>query len=174
MKKFWSFLKETVVAILVALVLSLVLRAYVVEARVVPTGSMLPTIQINDRVLINKFIYNFANPKRGDIVIFAPPAIIGAKHDYLKRVVGLPGEIIEITDGKVFINGKELVEPYRHKRPRYNFGPVRVPDNAIFVLGDNRNASYDSHAWGAWLTLDRVKGKAFLRYWPPDRFSVLP
>ena len=174
MKKVWSLLRETAVTVVMALVLSLVLRVYVVEGRIIPSGSMLPTIEINDRVLVNKFIYDFAEPQRGDIIVFAPPESLGAENDYIKRVIALPGEEVEIYDGKVFVNGQELSETYNVKRPRYNFGPVTIPENALFVLGDNRNESFDSHVWGSWLTLDRVKGKAFLRYWPVDRFSRLP
>ncbi|WP_366921858.1 signal peptidase I [Metallumcola ferriviriculae] len=173
MKRLWMLIKETVITLLVALALSLVLRTYVVEARVVPTGSMLPTIQINDRLLVNKFIYDFTTPERGEIIVFAPPEVLSSENDYLKRVIGLPGEVVEVKSGEVFINGVALKESYQHDRPDYNFGPVRVPDNAIFVLGDNRNESYDSHAWGAWLTLDRIKGKAFLRYWPLKHFAML-
>lgn len=174
MKRFAQFVKETITTIGLALILSLILRVYVVEGRVIPSGSMLPTIQIHDRVLVNKFIYDFTSPKRGDIIVFAPPDSLGAEHDYIKRVIGLPGEIVEIKNGNIYINGKLLEEDYQHVKPDYEYGPVRVPENALFVLGDNRNKSFDSHVWGSWLTLDKVKGKAFLRYWPLDRFSLLP
>jgi len=174
MKKFFRFMKETIVTVGLAIILSLVLRAYVVEGRVIPSGSMLPTIKIEDRVLVNKFVYDISSPERGDIIVFSPPASLGAEYDFIKRVVGLPGETIEITDGTVYVNGQHLEEDYIEEKPNYCFGPVRVPDNALFVLGDNRNKSFDSHAWGSWLTIDNVKGKAFLRYWPLDRFSMLP
>ncbi|WP_202820126.1 signal peptidase I [Calderihabitans maritimus] len=168
-----NFFRESLSTVLTAVILSLILRAYVVEARVIPSGSMLPTIQLHDRVLVNKFIYNFTEPQRGDIIVFEPPESLGVKHDFIKRVIGLPGDVIEIRDGKVYVNGEPLKEPYIFEAPRYNFGPVKVPEDSLFVLGDNRNESFDSHVWRAWLKIEDVKGKAFYRYWPPQRIGLL-
>jgi len=171
MNKWTSSLKEAISIILTALVLSLVLKTFVVEARVIPTGSMLPTIHLQDRVLVNKFIYRFREPERFDIIVFKPPVSIGQQDDFIKRLIGLPGDVIEVKDGKVFVNNKPLNEPYIKELPNYRFGPVKVPPGSLFVMGDNRNESFDSHAWNSWLPEKNVKGKAFFRYWPLDRLG---
>lgn len=174
MDKVGSFLRETITTILLAFVLALVIRAYVVEARIIPSGSMLPTIEEEDRVLVNKVVYHLRQPERGEIIVFeAPVAMAGTDDDFIKRVIGLPGETVEIKNGKVYINGKPLKEDYIAEPPDYVFGPVKVPEDALFVMGDNRNSSYDSHLWNAWLRLDKVKGKAFVRYWPLDRLGKI-
>ena len=169
----WGLFKETVSIIVIAFLLSLVLKAFVIEARVIPSGSMLPTIQLNDRVLVNKFIYRFQTPERFEVIVFEPPAETGHHDDFIKRVIGLPGDTVEVKAGKVFINGEALTENYLKEEPNYNFGPVQVPADSLFVMGDNRNRSFDSHLWNTWLTLDHVKGKAFYTYWPLNRLDVL-
>jgi len=173
MKEFKEFLREFVGIIVVAFILAMILRTFVVEGRVIPTGSMLPTIQLQDRVMVNKFIYLFKEPARGDIVVFEPPATIGQKEDYIKRIIGLPGDTIEVKEGKVWVNGVPQEEPYIAEAPNYEYGPVKVPEHALFVMGDNRNMSYDSHLWNGWLTEDHLKGKAFLIYWPIDHIRIL-
>lgn len=168
-----SFFKEIVSIVVIAFVLAMILRAYVLEGRIIPSGSMLPTIQEQDRVMVNKFIYYFKDPERGDTVVFEPPAVLHSDEDYIKRVIGLPGETVEMKNGKVYINGKALVEPYLAEPLDYEFGPVTVPDDALLVLGDNRNASFDSHRWNAWLTRDHLKGKAFIIYWPIQHITLM-
>ncbi|NLB87972.1 MAG: signal peptidase I [Syntrophomonadaceae bacterium] len=168
-----SFIKEMLTVIVTAFILAMILRTFVVEGRIIPSGSMLPTLQIQDRVLVNKFIYYFKEPQRGEIVVFSPPEAISADQDYIKRVIGLPGETVEIKEGKVFINDKPLIEPYLPETINYEFGPVVVPENSLLVLGDNRNHSFDSHLWNAWLTQDRLKGKAFMIYWPINHIDLL-
>lgn len=138
------------------------------EGRIVPAGSMLPTININDRVLVNKLAYMSKSPQRGDLIIFDPPEYLGLKDLFLKRVIGLPGETVQVKNGQVFINGNMLDEPYILEPMEYEYGPVVVPANSLFVLGDNRNNSYDSHMWNDWLTIDRIKGKVECIYWPTD------
>jgi len=172
-KGFLGLIKETISILVIAFLLSLVLKAYVVEARVIPSGSMLPTIQLNDRVMVNKFIYDFQTPERFEVIVFEPPAETGHHEDFIKRVVGLPGETVEVKNGKVFINEEALTENFVNEVPNYTFGPVVVPPNCLFVMGDNRNKSFDSHLWNAWLTLDKVKGKAFYTYWPLNRLGVM-
>ncbi len=166
MKEIKGFFKEFISIILVAFILAMILRTFVVEGRIIPTGSMLPTIQLQDRVMVNKFIYWFSEPEQGDIIVFQPPDIIGQEDDYIKRVIGLPGDTIQVKDGKVYVNGDPLEEQYIAEPPNYKFGPVTVPEDSLFVMGDNRNQSFDSHAWNGWLTLDHLKGKAFMIYWP--------
>jgi len=173
MRQFGRAVKEIVTTVLLAFILALLIRNYIVDARVIPSGSMLPTIQQSDRILVNKLAYNFKEPRRGDIIVFEAPVNVGDSQDFIKRVIALPGERVEIRNGKVFINGKPLEEDYILEAPNYDFGPVKVPEGCLFVLGDNRNSSYDSHLWNVWLRIDKVKGKAFLRYWPPNRIGLI-
>lgn len=168
-----ELVKETVSVVLIAFILAMLLRTFVIEGRIIPTGSMLPTLQLQDRVMVNKFIYRFKEPQRGDIVVFRPPDVINANEDYIKRVIGLPGEKVEMKNGKVYINNKPLNEPYLKEELDYEYGPVVVPENCLLVLGDNRNHSFDSHMWNAWLTKDRLKGKAFMVYWPINHLHLL-
>ena len=156
-----NFFKELISIVVIAFVLAMILRTFVVEGRIIPSGSMLPTIQLQDRVMVNKFIYYFKDPVRGDIVVFDPPDALNSKEDYIKRVIGLPGETIEVKNSTVYVNGEALNEPYLYEAINYEFGPVVVPEDALFVMGDNRNPSYDSHRWNDWLTRDHLKGKAF-------------
>jgi len=172
-RKAGEFLKEIISIIVIAFVLAMILRTFVIEGRIIPTGSMLPTIQLQDRVMVNKFIYYFKEIQRGDIVVFDPPDVLNSDQDYIKRVIGLPGETVEIRNGRVYINSCPLVEPYLAEPMNYEYGPVVVPDDALFVMGDNRNNSFDSHRWNAWLTRDHIKGKAFLIYWPIKEISLM-
>lgn len=174
MSKYQGLLRETITTILLALVLALVIRAYIVEARIIPSGSMLPTIEEGDRVLVNKICYHLRQPERGEIIVFEAPVMMpDTRDDFIKRVIGLPGDTIEIKEGKVFINDTPLDEEYIAEEPDYNFGPVKVPKDGLFVMGDNRNSSYDSHMWNTWLRLDKVKGEAFVRYWPLNRIGKI-
>lgn len=158
------FLQDILGTLLITVLFTLIMRTAVVEARVVVSGSMLPTIQIEDQVLVNKLVYHFTTPKRGDVIMFDPP--INSELDYVKRVIGLPGETIAIYDHRVYVDGVELVEPYLKETINYEFGPVTVPEHCYLVLGDNRNNSYDSHQWGIWLQEDAIKGKVMITYWP--------
>ncbi|QGT99278.1 Signal peptidase I [Candidatus Syntrophocurvum alkaliphilum] len=167
-----DFIKELLSIIIIAFILAMVLRTFVVEGRIIPSGSMLPTLQINDRVMVNKFIYNFKDIERGELIVFTPPDGISNEQDYIKRVIGLEGETVEIKNGKTYIDNQKLIEPYLLEPIDYEYGPVVVPENSLFVLGDNRNHSYDSHMWNVWLTEDRVKGKAFLIYWPLTNITI--
>lgn len=173
-KEVRDFLKETVSVIIIAFVLAMILRNYVIEGREIPTGSMLPTVQLNDRIWVNRFIYRFKEPERGDVVMFQPPTSLDSPTPYLKRVIGLPGETVEMKNSKVYINGHALKEPYVAEPLKYEWGPVVVPDGCLLVLGDNRNNSYDSHEWNTWLTADLLMGKAIAIYWPLDHFQLLP
>lgn len=175
-KRFWeSWGRE----LLVALLLALVIRAEVAEARRVPTPSMVPTVLPGDRLLAEKLVYRFTGPKRGDIVVFTPPfaaeksalvELLGLGEDYLKRVIALPGETVEVRKGQVLINGEPLQEPYILATPRYTLPEMTVPEGKLFVLGDNRNESYDSHMWGL-LDSESVHSRAVFRYWPLNRFG---
>ncbi len=146
------------------------------EARGIPSGSMLPTLEINDRILINKGIYRFKKPQRGDIIVFNPTAALrqqNFKDAFTKRVIGLPGEKVEIKkNGKVYINDRVLQEDYIKELTDNPYMPVVVPENSYFVLGDNRNNSYDSRYWG-FVPEENIIGKATKRYWPLNRIGNL-
>lgn len=172
-KEIRNFVKEMLVIVVTAFILAMLLRTFVIEGRIIPSGSMLPTLQLQDRVLVTKFNYHFKDIERGDIVVFKPPEALGTDQDYIKRVIGLPGDKVEIKEGNVFINGKSLNEPYLMESFYYEYGPVTVPEDSLLVLGDNRNYSFDSHLWNAWLTTDHVKGKAFMVYWPIKHINLL-
>ncbi|ATW24340.1 signal peptidase I [Candidatus Formimonas warabiya] len=173
MDKIKHFAKEVVSTILIAGLITLVLKSYILDNRIIPSSSMYPTIYIGDMVLVNKFVYRFHTPERGDIIVFKPPAEVG-QEDLIKRVIGLPGETVEIKDHLVYIDGKPLEENYLNEAPQYTFGPVQVPQGRLFVMGDNRNMSFDSHLWPQpFLKVESVKGKAFFRYWPIKRIGRL-
>ena len=172
-KKTGRLILDALEIVVFSLALSWGLRATVVDARVVPTGSMLPTIQLQDRLVVDKISYRFSEVKRGDVVVFHPPSSVDQSGtDWVKRVIGLPGDKVEIRDGKVFINDKELTEPYELQKPNYSYGPIVVAEGSYFVLGDNRNDSLDSHYWGV-LQKQNIFGKVLIRYWPLNRFGPL-
>jgi signal peptidase I len=188
-----SRLRENAEAILVAIVIALFIRTFLVQAFKIPSGSMKPTLQIGDHILVNKFIYGvkipylntvllpIRDPQRGDIVVFKYP--LDPKKDFIKRVIGIPGDMVEIRNKAVYINRQRLnhdVGVYSdpqiiagNLRPRDNLGPISVPAGALFVMGDNRDESFDSRFWG-FVPLRDVSGKAFIIYWSwdSDDFNV--
>jgi len=166
---------EAFKTITLSAVLAFGIRSFVAEARYIPSGSMLPTLQINDRLIIDKISYNFRNPERGDIIVFSPTDALKAqnfKDAFIKRLLGLPGDKVEVKEGRVYVNDQLLKENYIEEKPNYNFGPVTVPPNQYLVLGDNRNNSYDSHYWG-FVPRDHIIGKAVVRFWPLNRVGEL-
>ncbi len=182
-----SVVREYTEAIVIAILLALFIRSFVVQAFKIPSGSMLETLQIGDHLLVNKFIYGvklpvtgttiipWKTPERDDIVVFKYPR--DRSTDYIKRVVGVAGDTIEIKNKQVYINGEANVNPHirftdknimkASAGPRDNMDPVRVPEGFIFVMGDNRDNSYDSRFWG-FVPLKDVLGKAFILYWSWD------
>ena len=183
-----STFREYTEAIIIALLLALFIRTFVVQAFKIPSGSMLNTLLIGDHILVNKFIYGIKNPfngktwiplkkpQRGDVVVFKYP--LNPKQDYIKRVVGVEGDQIEIKDKKVYVNGEPQEESYAifldnkilppGQQSRDNMSPKTVPPNSLFVMGDNRDNSYDSRFWN-FVDLKAVKGKAFILYWSWDK-----
>jgi signal peptidase I len=179
-----SKFREYAESIIWAVVLALLLRTFVVQPFEIPSGSMEDTLAIGDRLLANKFIYGtripftdtriakLRDPQRGDVVIFKYP--LDSSKDFIKRVIGVPGDEILIRDKQVYVNGVPYRNPHEvHKGPkvyppeqnqRDNFGPVRVPANDYFMMGDNRDRSYDSRFWGFVKNSDIV-GMAFMKYW---------
>jgi signal peptidase I len=174
---FKSELFEYAKIILVALVIALLVRTYVAEARLIPSESMLPTLKIGDRLIVDKIFYEINGIKdihRGDIVVFDPPPAANSKNDipFIKRVIGLPGETISIKRGTVYINGEPLNEPYLSEEPAGDFKPFVIPDGTIFLMGDNRNNSHDSRFWGP-LPLQNIIGVAEFRYYPFNEIGIL-
>jgi len=163
-KQFFIDLLETVI---LAVILFIAINA--VSARVRVDGfSMLPTLKDGEYVLVNRMVYNNSAPDFGDIIVFSSPV---SDQDLIKRVIGLPNDNVRIMDGKVFVNGLELNEPYISAAPIYD-GEWNIPPAHLFVLGDNRNDSSDSHAWGL-LPVENVIGKAILIYWPPTEWDLI-
>ena len=160
------------------LALALLLRWAVVEPRWIPSGSMLPTLELQDRVLVEKVRPKLGQPlPLGTIVVFHPPeALLAAGYDpkaaLIKRVVGRSGDVVEVKGGQLYRNGEAVVEPWLAEPMLYRFGPVTVPNGNLLVLGDNRNASLDSHLWGP-LPNQEVIGTALVRYWPWNRIGLL-
>lgn len=183
-----SIVREYTQAIIIAIIIAFFIRTFFVQAFKIPSGSMIPTLQIGDWLLVNKVMYGikipvlrktlipFTKPKRGDVVVFIYP--MDRSKDFIKRVVGVGGDIIEIKNKKIYINGTpsddthgiytdSLILP-RSMQPRDNFGPVKVPNGHIFAMGDNRDNSYDSRFWG-FVSIKDVVGKAFIIYWSWNR-----
>lgn len=172
--------KEVAKTIGLSLVLALGIRQFVAEARYIPSESMVPTLQVNDRLIVEKMSYRFHSPERGDIIVFMPPDAAGKyclgiqdpnikiKDAFIKRVVALPGEKVEVRDGTVFINDQPLQENYIAAKPDYQLLPSVVPPNSFLVLGDNRNNSCDGHFWGP-VPRENIIGRAAFRFWPPNR-----
>lgn len=164
----WLELTKTVIY---AGILALGIRTFVAEARYIPSSSMEPTLQINDRLIIEKITYHLREPERGDVVVFSPTETLkkqNFKDAFIKRVIGLPEETVEVKGGKVYVDGQALAEDYIADKPDYDYGPVTVPDGQYLVLGDNRNNSYDSHYWG-FVPKNNIIGRAAVRFWPPER-----
>lgn len=162
---------ELLEALAIAVVLAAIIRFFVVQPFYIPSGSMEPTLKPGDRIIVNKFIYRFTKPQRGDIMVFKFP--LDPKRDFIKRVIGLPGDIVEIKDSNLYINGKQIKEPYLPPGLRFqDFGPVKVPDDHYFMMGDNRNHSDDSRFWG-FLPQDNIVGKAMVIYWPLSRIGII-
>ncbi len=168
-----SKLKRTLLDILETVLLSLLLYFGInaVSARIrVESISMLPTLEAGNYVIVNKLAYKFGSPSRGDIIIFRYPPD-PQREPYIKRVIGLPGDVVEVSGGMVYVNNQPLNEPYISAPPDYT-GTWTVPEGSLFVLGDNRNRSSDSHSWGM-VPLENVIGKAWIVYWPPQAWKVL-
>lgn len=159
-----------------SLLLAFGIRQFIAEPRYIPSKSMVPTLEVNDRLMVEKLSYLFHPPNRGDVVVFWPPDRLKQqnpelkKDAFIKRVIGLPGDQVEVKEGKVFINNKPLVEDYIAAKPNYQWGPEIVPNDSYLVLGDNRNNSYDSHFWG-YVPRQNLIGRAAFRFWPLPRIG---
>lgn len=173
-KPWW---REAVETILWALVLALILRTFVIQAFWIPSGSMLPTLQVGDRVLVAKFWKWISEPSRGSIYVFKFP--LDPERDFIKRVIALPGDTFDVREGVVYINGQAIDEPYVKNNDNFTLRasdvfrevPVKVPDDMYLMLGDNRGNSQDSRYWG-FVPKENLYGPAFLRYWPLNRIGL--
>jgi len=185
-----KIIKEYLEPIVVAILIALFIRTFIVQAFKIPSSSMEPTLQVGDHLLVNKFIYGikvpfvdskylqFRNPQRGDIIVFIYPK--DRSKDFIKRIIGTEGEKVEIIHNQLYINDKLIDDPWGHYDERSQsakylqsmekFGPIIVPKESLFVLGDNRDNSQDSRYWG-YVSLNEVKGKAFIIYFSWDRYA---
>jgi signal peptidase I len=185
-----SKFREYAESIIWAVILALIIRTFVVQAYKIPSGSMEDTLAIGDHLLVNKFVYGtripftsitilkLRDPKQGDVMVFQFPE--DRSKDFIKRVIGVPGDVIQERDKQVFVNGVLYRNPHevhkdaevfpREVNPRDNFGPVTVPANSYFMMGDNRDRSYDSRFWG-FIKASDIRGKAFIKYWSWDKDS---
>ena len=192
-----AFLRELPVLIVVAFLLALLIKTFLVQAFDIPSESMVPTLQVGDRVLVNKVVYRLHPPRRGDIIVFAEPhpgpqdergwwdsfthwltdglgVTQDPTKDYIKRVIALPGETVEVREGVVYVDGRPLDEPYVNDiQDVSSFGPHTVPDDSLFVMGDNRTNSQDSRSLLGDIPLDKIVGKAFVVIWPPSELRWL-
>ena len=188
-----GLIREYAESIAIAVLLALVIRTYLVQAFKIPSGSMEDTLAIGDHLLVSKFIYGtkipfvdkrvltIRDPSQGDVIVFEYPE--DPSKDFIKRVIGVPGDVVEGKEKKVYVNGKPYENPHEvHKEkdiitkemnPRDTFGPISVPANSYFVMGDNRDRSYDSRFW-KFVRRDQIKGLAFIKYWSWDRDKLMP
>jgi len=175
--KLKSSFKENGTTVLIALVLAFLIRVFIAEPRYIPSESMSPTLETGDRLVIEKVAYKFHPPAKGDIVVFQPPAklrLLGYEPNqaFIKRAIATSGETVAVQDGIVYVNNQPLSEDYIAAPPEYDLIAVTVPEGNLFVMGDNRNNSNDSHVWG-FLPAKNVIGHAVFRFWPFERIGIV-
>jgi signal peptidase I len=193
-----GFFRELPGLIIIAFALALLIKTFLIQAFFIPSQSMVPTLKVGDRVLVNKLVYDFGEPQRGDVIVFENPTLpepdrnvfeavwawlteglgfsADPQKDFIKRVVALPGETIEVRNGRVYIDGERIAEPYLTDlalRDRSDFPPTVIKPEHVFVMGDNRPNSQDSRSSLGQIPLDMVVGKAFVLLWPPSRIEWL-
>jgi signal peptidase I len=190
-----GFFKELPGLIIIAFALALVIKTFLIQAFFIPSQSMVPTLKVGDRVLVNKLVYDFGEPQHGDIIVFENPSLVEPDRnvfeavwhwlieglgfstdptkDFIKRVVGLPGDTVEMKNGKVFVNGTLVPEPYIHNAGAQDYPSTVVEPDRVFVMGDNRPNSQDSRSALGQIPMDKIVGKAFVLLWPPSRVEWL-
>ncbi|QZZ20624.1 signal peptidase I [Leptothermofonsia sichuanensis E412] len=173
----WKGWLENAQILFIALILALLIRAFVAEPRYIPSDSMVPTLAIGDRLVVEKMSYRFRTPESGEIVVFDPPPqlqIQGYARDqaFIKRIIGTPGQTVLVQNGTVYLDQQPLQESYIAAPPNYLWGPAEVPPHSYFVMGDNRNNSNDSHIWG-FLPEANIIGRAWFRFYPFNRIGLI-
>ena len=165
-----TFLREILVTLILAIVVFFTLQA-TVQSFIVVGSSMEPGLHAGQRLLINKVVYSFHEPERGDIIVFHPPD--NRQVDYIKRIIALPGDTVEVKEETIYVNGSQLNEPYIKEPPKYTTREQKIAGSEYFVLGDNRNNSNDSH--NGWTVIrQKIIGKAWLSIWPPNEWGLVP
>jgi signal peptidase I len=169
-------IKENIQIIVIAVIIAFLLRTFIAEPRFIPSDSMYPSLAEGDRLLIEKVSYHFHPPSYGDIIVFQPPVQLqnlGYTTDqaFIKRVIATPGQTIAVNKGQVYVDNQPLQENYIAANPEYEMSPVRIPPDSLFVMGDNRNNSNDSHIWG-FLPKKQVIGRAIFRFWPLPKIGL--
>jgi signal peptidase I len=172
---FWQIIKNNSTTIAIALLISFLIRVFIAEPRYIPSESMFPTLEIGDRLVVEKVSYRFGEIHHGDIVVFQPPPQLQRQgyqpnQAFIKRAIAIPGDTVKVNDGLVYVNNQPLTEHYIAQPPQYNMMPITVPEDTLFVMGDNRNNSNDSHIWG-FLPQNNLIGHAVFRFWPFSRFG---
>lgn len=175
--RFWQGQQENLRLLVIALIIAVVVRIWIAEPRFIPSNSMNPTLHIGDRLIVEKVSYYLHPPQYGDIVVFSPPPQLQQigyrpQQAFIKRVIATPGQTIAVHQGQVVVNHQPLEEPYILEPPNYEMPLITVPDGYLFVMGDNRNDSNDSHVWG-FLPQQNVIGHATLRFWPFERLGEI-
>ncbi len=174
-ESFWSKIRENAITVVIALILAFLIRVFIAEPRYIPSDSMFPTLLEGDRLVVEKVSYRFHPPVRQDIIVFSPPIQLQTQgyernQAFIKRVIATPGQTVAVQNGIVYVDNRPLVENYIAEYPSYNLQPVTVPEGTLFVMGDNRNNSNDSHIWG-FLPEEDIIGRAVFRFWPLNRFG---
>jgi signal peptidase I len=173
--KFWQQVKENLQIVGIGLILALLIRGFIAEPRYIPSQSMFPTLTEGDRLVVEKVSYYFHQPHQGDIVVFHPPSQLemfgyDSSQAFIKRVIAVGGDTVAVKNGTVYVNNQPLKEDYIFESPNYQLPPVEVPPGYLFVMGDNRNNSNDSHIWG-FLPQENIIGRAIFRFYPLERIS---
>ena len=173
----WAALWENIRILVIALAIALVVRWFIAEPRYIPSGSMLPTLDLGDRIVVEKLSYRFQPVHRGDVVVFrTPPQLELLGYDpqqaFIKRIIATPGETVSVHDGTVYVDQVPLTEPFIATPPDYELPTLTVPPHGFFVLGDNRNNSNDSHIWG-FVPADNIIGHAILKFWPLNHLGKI-
>jgi len=164
-------IREVAITLGLALIIFLILQT-TIQSSIVDGSSMLPGLENGERLIVNKAAFRFGDPQRGDIVIIHPP--MNPEKQWVKRVIGLPGDIVEVKNGIVYVNNIPLDEPYINAPPRYTLKPYQVDEGNYFVMGDNRNNSNDSHSGGGWtVPREDIIGEVWLRFWPFSKWGVI-
>jgi signal peptidase I len=168
--------KGNLLTVALALILALFVRGFVAESRYIPSESMVPTLIPGDRLVVEKLSYRLHPPRDGDIVVFHPPLALQAigyapDQAFIKRVIATPGQAVAVHNGQVYVDGQAISERYIAEAPAYEMPPVTVPDNMLFVMGDNRNNSNDSHIWG-FVPQENLIGRANFRFWPLQQVQL--